>query len=216
MIRIWITVTLLGLSFGAALATLSNLTLTYAQPTETNTKFVHAGEGNATNIVFEFIPRDMVISVGESITWDNPNFYAEPHSVTFLEDVKYFPEFVVPFNVSDSSKFQPFDTKTSADPLFVPSGSSETTKTVVMINARAYVPVVIDSSGKNVTYLEPNSNYNMGGSESYVNSGWIWPEGQAPPGAPPISKFTITFKEPGTYSYLCNVHPWMAGSVTVN
>jgi plastocyanin len=86
----------------------------------------------------------------------------------------------------------------------------------MMVNARAYLPVVIDSSGNNVTYLEPNSNYNMGGNEKLVNSGWLWPEGQAPPGGPPIGNFTITFEEPGTYSYLCNLHPWMSGSVVVN
>jgi hypothetical protein len=140
-------------------------------------KLVHAGQGNATNIVFAFIPQNMEIKAGESITWDNPNFYAEPHSVSFLNEIKYFPEFVVPFNVSNSAQFQPSDPKTSADPLFVPTDPSETTKTVAMINARAFVPVVIDSSGKNITYLQPNSDYTMGGSESLVNSGWLWPEG---------------------------------------
>ncbi|HXW11403.1 MAG TPA: hypothetical protein VD694_01495, partial [Nitrososphaeraceae archaeon] len=205
VLKTWITVTLLSLSFAGSLVTMSNTTFIYAQQAETNTKLVHAGQGNATDIVFEFIPQNMLIKAGESITWDNPNFYAEPHSVTFLNEIKYFPEFVVPFNVTKSTEFQPSDPKTGADPLFVPSESRDTTKTVIMINARAFIPVVIDSSGKNVTYLQPNSNYIMGGSESLVNSGWLWPEGQAPPGGSPISNFTITFKKPGTYSYLCNV-----------
>jgi hypothetical protein len=55
------------------------------------------------------------------------------------------------------------------------------TKTVVTVNARAYIPTVLDSSGKNVTYLPPNSNYTMDGTESYVNSGWLWPEGKTLP-----------------------------------
>jgi len=38
----------------------------------------------------------------------------------------------------------------------------------------------------------------------------------SPPGSPPVNNFTVTFEKPGTYSYLCNVHPWMTGSVTVN
>ena len=215
VIKTSITIILLTLSFAVTLMTSSNLTLTYAQPAETNVKLVHAGQGNATDIVFAFIPQNMVIRAGESITWDNPNFYAEPHSVTFLNQIKYFPEFVVPFNVTNSTEFQASDPKTSADPLFVPSEPSQTTKTVLMINARAFIPVVIDSSGNNVTYLQPNSNYIMGGSESLVNSGWLWPEGQAPPGGSPISNFTLTFEKPGTYSYLCNVHPWMSGSVIV-
>ena len=52
----------------------------------------------------------------------------------------------------------------------------------------------------------------MDGTESYVNSGWLWPQGQVPPGAPPL---TITFEEPGIYDYVCTVHPWMTGSVEV-
>lgn len=215
VIKIWITVTLLSLSLAVVLMTLSNPTFTYAQRAEDNPKLVHAGQGNASDIVFAFIPQNMVIKAGESITWDNPNFYAEPHSVTFLDEIKYFPEFVVPFNFSNSTQFIPSDPKTSADPLFVPNLKNQTANTVMMVNARAFIPVVIDSSGRNVTYLEPNSSYNMGAGERLVNSGWIWPEGQTPPGSPAISNFTITFEKPGIYSYLCNVHPWMSGSVTV-
>jgi len=214
LIKIRITIILLSISFAVTPITLSYPTLTYAQ-TETSTKLVHAGQGNATNIEFAFIPQDMVIKSGENITWDNPNFYAEPHSVSFLNEAKYFPEFVAAFNVTNSTKFLSSDPKISADPLFVPTEPGQKTKTVIMVNARAFNPVAIDSSGKNVTYLEPNSNYVMAGNESLVNSGWLWPEGQAPPGGSPISNFTITFKNPGIYSYLCNVHPWMSGSVTV-
>lgn len=65
------------------------------------------------------------------------------------------------------------------------------------------------------TYLEINQNYTMTGTEKFVNSGWIWPEGLAPPGVPPISSFTITFENPGTYDYICVIHPWMTGVVTV-
>ena len=215
-IKIRNTVVLLSISFAIALIAPSNPVLTYGQPVESNTKLVHAGQGNATGIVFAFIPHNMVIKVGESITWDNPNIYAEPHSVTFLNEIEYFPEFVAPFNVTNSTEFSPSDPKANADPLFVPAEPSEETKTAMMVNARAYLPVVIDSSGNNVTYLEPNSNYTMGGNEKLVNSGWLWPEGQAPPGGPPIGNFTMTFEKPGTYSYLCNLHPWMSGSVVVN
>jgi plastocyanin len=55
----------------------------------------------------------------------------------------------------------------------------------------------------------------MDGTESYVNSGWIWPQGQIPPGAPPITSFTVTFEKPGIYDYVCTVHPWMTGTVMV-
>ena len=63
--------------------------------------------------------------------------------------------------------------------------------------------------------MPPNSNYTMDGTESYVNSGFIFPVGQAPPAFPPISMFTVTFEKPGTYEYLCALHPWMTGTVAV-
>jgi len=198
-----------------ALTTVPSTMLTQGQVPESNAKLVHAGEGNATDIVFEFIPKKMEINVGDSITWDNPNFYAEPHSVTFLNEVEYFPEFIVPFNVTKSTEFQRDDPNSNSEPLVTPAKPDQKVKTVVTVNARAYSPAVIDASGKNVTYLQPNSHYTMDGTERFVNSGWIWPDGQAPPGAPPINNFTVTFAKPGTYSYLCNVHSWMSGSVLV-
>lgn len=187
-----------------------------AQTQENSAKIVAAGGGNSTTPVTAFVPDNIEIKVGESVTWDNPTPVSEPHSVTFMKNNDSFPDFAAPFHVSNSTEFKSLDPNSNAEPLFVPvPGESPQTKTVVTVNARAFIPVVIDSTGKNVTYLPPNSNYNMDGTESYVNSGWLWPEGQAPPGGPPINKFTVTFEKPGTYSYVCNVHPWMAGSVTV-
>jgi plastocyanin len=55
--------------------------------------------------------------------------------------------------------------------------------------------------------------YTMNGTESYLNSGWMWPDGQNPPKAPPITDFTVAFENPGTYGYVCVIHPWMTGSV---
>lgn len=90
-------------------------------------------------------------------------------------------------------------------------GTDETSKTVIIDNARVYNPIVIDSTGENVTYLPPNANYTMDGTESYVNSGWLCPQGQVPPGAPPLTTFTVKFEKP----YVCTVHPWMVGSIEV-
>ena len=63
------------------------------------------------------------------------------------------------------------------------------------INGRAYLPVAMDSTGKNVTYLPPNSNYTMDGTESDFNSGWLWPKGQTPNGGPESANFTVTFEK---------------------
>lgn len=65
--------------------------------------------------------------------------------------------------------------------------------------------------------MPPNSNYTMDGTESYVNSGFIFPVGQAPPAFPPISMFTVTFEKPGTYEYLCapSMDDWNCSSKIV-
>jgi hypothetical protein len=43
---------------------------------------------------------------------------------------------------------------------------------LIIDNARAYNPTVLDSTGKNVTYLSLNANYTMDGTgRYYVNSG---------------------------------------------
>ncbi|HYF98450.1 MAG TPA: hypothetical protein VD815_00005, partial [Candidatus Saccharimonadales bacterium] len=104
----------------------------------------------------------------------------------------------------------------NVEPSIIPDGSNPNNKIVIVDNLRSSAPVSIDSTKTNVTYLQPNSNYTFTGEESYVNSGWMWPMGQSPPGAPPITSFTMTFVNPGTFYYMCVIHPWMSGTVTVN
>jgi plastocyanin len=183
----------------------------YSEP---STELVHAGVGNATSVVTEFVPKNIEIQSGDSIMWDSPTTVSEPHSVTFVKDNNSFAAFAAPFVVPNSTEFKSLDSASNAEPLFAPPQPGEPVKTVITVNARAYLPVVIDSTGKNVTNLPPNSNYSMDGTEGYINSGWLWPPGQAPPG-PPLTNFTVTFEKPGSYPYMCNVHPWMTGTVVV-
>lgn len=190
--------------------------LAYFNPaySESSTKLVHAGVGNATSVVTEFVPKNIEIKSGDSIMWDSPTTVPEPHSVTFVKENNSFAAFAAPFVVPNSTEFKSLDSASNAEPLFATPQPSEPVKTVITVNARAYLPVVIDSTGKNVINLPPNSNYSMDGTERYVNSGWLWPPGLAPPG-PQLTNFTITFEKPGSYAYLCNVHPWMTGTVVV-
>lgn len=185
-----------------------------AQSDSVTPKVVHAGGGNATSPIITFVPQQIGIKAGESIIWDNPTPVAEPHSVTFMKDKKFFADFVAPFIVTNSTEFQSPQNGSNTEPIIVPSQSADS-KVVLTVNARAFNPVTIDSKG-NVTYLPPNSQYSMDGTESYINSGWLWPNELAPPGGPAINNFTMTFEKAGTYSYVCNIHPWMTGLVTVN
>jgi plastocyanin len=179
---------------------------------------VKAGAGNATDVEIAFIPQKIEIKAGQTVNWYNPTEVSEPHTVTFIKDPGLFPAFAAPFSVPNSTEFKALMPNQNFEPLIVPNppGADPTTKTVIMDNARAYTPTVIDSTGKNVTYLPMNANYTMDGTETYINSGWMWPEGKNPPDAPPIAKFGITFEKPGTYAYVCAIHPWMTGSVVVS
>ena len=184
-----------------------------------NTIRVEAGGGNSTAPLTVYVPQSITIKAGQTVNWYNPTPVGEPHSVTFLKNNSLFPPFAAPFAVPNSTTFKALMPSPNLEPLIVPNPpgteSTTTTKTVIIDNARTYNPTVIDSTGKNVTYLPPNANYTMDGTESYINSGWLWPQGQVPPGAPPLTTFTLTFNKPGIYDYVCTVHPWMTGSVEV-
>ena len=206
------SIVILGILF--LVSSLVSLGYSYPAYSEPSTELVHAGVGNATSVVTEFVPKNIEIKSGDSIMWDSPTTVPEPHSVTFVKENNSFAAFAAPFVVPNSTQFKSLDSASNAEPLFAPPQPGEPVKTVITVNARAYLPVVIDSTGTNVTNLPPNSNYSMDGTERYINSGWLWPPGQAPPG-PPLTNFTLTFEKPGSYSYLCNVHPWMTGTVVV-
>jgi plastocyanin len=174
---------------------------------------VRAGGGGAIAPTTQFFPRVAEIKVGETVNWISPTSVSEPHTVTFVSDDAMYADFAAPFVVSGSNvTLMSVDPNVNAEPLTMPGPNGTTV--VVAINSRSLNPLVINASG-NVTALQPNGSYNMDGTEKYVNSGWMWPQGQEPPGFPPINTFSIKFTKAGTYTYICEVHPWMAGQVVV-
>ncbi|MFL6362314.1 MAG: hypothetical protein ACJ709_02585 [Nitrososphaeraceae archaeon] len=59
------------------------------------------------------------------------------------------------------------------EPLRVPGQNN----VVIAVNARSFVPTVIDSQG-GIMHFALNVGYTMNGSENYVTSGWLLPKGQ--------------------------------------
>ncbi|HKQ22049.1 MAG TPA: hypothetical protein VJS91_08420 [Nitrososphaeraceae archaeon] len=159
-----------------------------------------------------FTPQSVEIKAGDSVTWLNPMAVSEPHTVTFLKDQSFYPPPAVPVPITFNSTDLKADSDANIDPLIIDQNG---TKSVIVDNARHYNPVSVDSTGHNATYLPLNANYTLTGSEKFVSSGWMWPEGLAPQGAPPIKTFSVTFENTGKYDYLCVIHPWMTGTVTV-
>ncbi|MFL6379395.1 MAG: hypothetical protein ACJ72R_18335, partial [Nitrososphaeraceae archaeon] len=108
----------------------SNFTMTSAQnttnssnnnTTATTTSIkVHAGGGNTTDMLAVFVPQQIQVSAGQSITWDNPSPVAEPHTVTFVLDNKTATEIVSPFAVPNSTQFTSVPTDSNSQPLRPP------------------------------------------------------------------------------------------------
>jgi plastocyanin len=181
-----------------------------------DTRPVAAGGGGPISIVNWFVPQNVSISAGETVTWVNPTVVAEPHTVSFLKQQDYFAAIESPYLIPHDTELTPANpNERNTEPFIIPGqNDTTTTNTIVAANKRASLPVVIDSQN-NVTYLPLNANYTMTGDELYVNSGWMWPENAIPPGLPPITSFSVTFENPGTYDYICVIHPWMTGRVIV-
>lgn len=179
---------------------------------------VRVGAGRGMVVLNKFFPSTVEINAGEKVTWYNPAQVAEPHTVTFMKGAEYFAAPEVPYAVPSSTTFTPLDPSANAEPTVMPGQDGN--NIVVVANARSYSPAVITEDGSvlnigQTNYSDGNTTYEMDGNEKFVNSGWLWPEGQSPPGTQPLNSFTVTFKNAGTYDYVCIVHPWMAGQVIV-
>jgi plastocyanin len=173
---------------------------------------VRTGAGGHVAPLTLFFPNHAEIKVGETVVFYNPTKVSEPHTVTFIMDNSTFADFVAPFVIDNATTITPAIPNANAEPIVMPGPEGK--NVIVAVNNRSIMPTVIDSTGK-VTYLSPNANYTVTGTEKYINSGWMWPKGLSPEGLPPIDSFSVTFSEEGTYNYICVVHPWMTGDVVV-
>lgn len=179
-----------------------------ASASPVNETMVQAGNGTGDIAMTVFSPKQVELSRGESVTWYNPTAVAEPHTVSFIFDNEAKADLVAPFAIpSNSTTFSPLIPKSNTEALLTPDNAA-----IIAINKRVFTPVVIDSNDKVVTIKE---NYTLTGTEKYVNSGWLLPNGleQTYPGSG--NTFTVTFQNPGNYNYLCLVHPYMTGNVFV-
>jgi plastocyanin len=201
--------------------TIMNISAVYAQE---EVKEVQAGIGVGNAAITLFSPQQVQIKAGQSVTWYNPTPVPEPHAVTFVlnnNNKSYATILIEPFTIStttnNSTQIMPLIPNSNSEPLMTPDNNA-----IIAINKRAYNPVVViedspttTTGGKNVTYMKQNANYSMRGTEDYVNSGFLLPKGQENlyPGSG--NTFTMTFQKPGTYDYLCIIHPYMTGRVIV-
>ena len=200
-------------SFNAISAqkTISDNRTTATTTTSSSSINAHAGGGTIIAPLIAFVPQTIQVKAGESITWDNPSVVGEPHTVTFVLDNKTATGIVSPFGVPSSTQFAAIPPNSNNEALRPPSQND----IVIAVNARSYIPTVIDSQGSVKHFAPPISSYTMTGTEKYVNSGWLLPKGQQQDYPGSSTSFTVTFQKTGTYNYICGIHPWMTGSVIV-
>jgi plastocyanin len=202
------SITTIGGDFKVASAALANT----ANSSKNTAVKVHAGGGNATDMLSVFAPQHIQVSVGQSVVWDNPTTVAEPHTVTFVLDNKTMTGIVSPLAVvPNSTRFEAIPPNSNNEPLKGPGPNN----VVIAINARTYIPTVIDSQGSARHLAPPTAAYTINGNEKYINSGWLIPKGMEKEYPGSSTAFTATFQKAGTYHYICLVHPWMTGSVNV-
>jgi plastocyanin len=164
------------------------------------TIMVYAGGGNSTNMLAAFVPQQVQISVGQSITWDNPSPVPEPHTVTFVLNDKTMTTPDVPFIVRSSTQFMPVPGANS-QPNMIPGKNGM--NAIIVSNVLGYYPTLIDLSG-HAKVLGPNGNFTITGNERYIISGWLLPKATTLyPGS--SNAFTVTFQKAGTYNYLCEI-----------
>ncbi len=137
-----------------------------------DTWLVQSGIGFPNVEVYEFVPREITIEVGDSIVWTSTSL----HTVTF-ETGDEPEEFITVEEQGGGRR-----------PLFI------------------YNPDVMTSE-------KPSEVYASG---EYFNSGWIGSAAVAA-GLPGGAAFSLTFDQPGTYSYYCAIHRdlGMVGTVRV-
>ena len=182
---------------------------------QNGTTAVAAGSGGPESVLISFAPQNVTINAGQTVIWTNPTVVPEPHTVSFIKQEGYFANFESPFLIANGTELTPANPEEkNTEPLIIPGQNDTTTNTIIAANKRQASPVVIDAQN-NAEYLPLNANYTMTGDELYVNSGIIWPESAIPPGAPPVTSFSMTFENAGTYDYVCEFHPWMTGRVIV-
>jgi len=182
---------------------------------QNGTTAVAAGTGGPESVLISFAPQNVTINAGQTVIWTNPTVVPEPHTVSFIKQEGYFANFESPFLIANGTELTPANPEEkNTEPLIIPGQNDTTTNTIIAANKRQASPVVIDAQN-NAEYLPLNANYTMTGDELYVNSGIIWPESAIPPGAPPVTSFSMTFENAGTYDYVCEFHPWMTGRVIV-
>jgi plastocyanin len=147
----------------------------------------------------EFFPNNLTVNVGgEPIRWVNE--LKEPHTVTFM------PESLI-------TKLSKFNDSSSVMNSILDSLNNNNTnlKTKLMPETQ----FLITNSNNKVFTSQKNNNNNitLNQSVSIFNSGIISPNNNNQNNS--LSDITVNFSEEGVYRYICLIHPWTTGTISI-
>jgi plastocyanin len=74
---------------------------------QNDTRTVAAGGGGPLSVVTWFVPQNISISAGETVTWVNPSLVSEPHTVSFMKDPSYFANYESPYLIANGTEITP-------------------------------------------------------------------------------------------------------------
>jgi plastocyanin len=177
---------------------------------------IQAGDGSRSRPINEFKPSSIETFANTTVKWSNPTTGGPyPHTVTFYSN--------------NSGLFTPTEEFTSNNDSIAPKQLMDLIKSSLLAMNRnisdslaSYLNAsVINSTNQDIVFLDPLSNFDhdgakyiLNGTEKYVNSGLLWNPGKDV-GTNLPKTFTVTFLHPGTYQYICLLHPHTKGIITV-
>src|ERR671920_1840118 len=149
----------------------------------------------------EFFPNKLTVNVGgEPIQWVNE--FKEPHTVTFIPEslITRLSKFNDSSNVMDSI----LDSLNNGDANLKTKLTPKTQFLITNNNNKVF------TSQKNI-----DDNITLNQSVSIFNSGIISPNNNNNNQNNSLSDVTINFLEEGIYRYICLVHPWTTGTISI-
>jgi plastocyanin len=189
-----------------------NLNSNSSIPVDSKNYIVKVGTGNESVSFNQYYSPFVEVIEGDSITWYNGVDVPNPHTVTFFRSFDNIEKISVPFYIQKDAELSPV-TNNVGEPLV--ERASNGSKIIMILNARAMYPTVIDNSGK-VSYLKQDPVYSFKGDEKFVNSGPLLSiERKQNSDYFFNNLFTVIFTKAGLYEYSCMFHPWMVGKVLV-
>jgi plastocyanin len=162
-----------------------------------------AAESKSWLSINEFAPSQMVIIAGDTVTWTNDSPGAVPHTVSgFASTPDAIPQTLSPF--------QPACLTSNGELQLPPAGSfpPDIWNTCPGFEVNNLIASSQPSAPSGDPFVDGDRTSGILLNQEYLNS----PIGA---GLPFASSYSVTFPNPGTYSYECAIHPGMIGTVVV-